>query len=106
MLADTLDPQELLTLDAQQLLHRLFWQEGLEPLDTRAWRFRCTCSRDKVRGMLRTLGRSEVDSIVHERGSVEVHCDYCNAAYRFDAVDAALLFAEEASAPPGSGTLN
>lgn len=106
MLADTLSTADLLQLSPQQLLHRLFWQERIEPLGTTEWRFRCSCSRDKVSGMLRTLGRAEIDSIVAERGSVEVRCDYCNAAYRFDAVDAALLFADDAAAAPGSAAIN
>lgn len=101
-LADTLDSGELLGLTSQQLLHRLFWQEKLEALGGNEWRFQCSCSREKVGGMLRTLGRAEVESILAERGAIEVHCEYCNAGYAFDQVDAALLFTEEASAAPGS----
>lgn len=106
MLADTLTREDLLEHGAPQLLHKLFWQEKIEPLGTTEWRFRCSCSREKVGGMLRTLGQEEIDSIVAERGGVEVRCDYCNAAYRFDAVDAALLFAGDGSAAPGSATIN
>jgi molecular chaperone Hsp33 len=42
--------------------------------------------------MLRGLGREEVDSIVAERGEVEVGCEFCGRQYRFDAIDAARLF--------------
>ena len=42
--------------------------------------------------MLQMLGREEIESILAERESVEVHCEFCNLAYRFDAVDAARLF--------------
>ena len=60
--------------------------------DQRDCQFACRCSRDKVAAMLQMLGRDEIESILTERESVEVHCEFCNRAYRFDAVDAARLF--------------
>jgi molecular chaperone Hsp33 len=51
--------------------------------------------------MLQSLGKSEITSILEERGNVEVHCDFCNRAYTFDAVDIAKLFA---SGTAGSST--
>jgi molecular chaperone Hsp33 len=42
--------------------------------------------------MLQSLGEAEITSILAERGKVEVHCDFCNRAYAFDAVDVARLF--------------
>jgi molecular chaperone Hsp33 len=38
------------------------------------------------------LGREEVDSVIEERGDVEVHCEFCNQRYEFDPVDVAQLF--------------
>jgi molecular chaperone Hsp33 len=43
------------------------------------------------------LGRAEVESIVAERGEVEVNCEFCNQRYRFDAGEAAALFAANIS---------
>jgi molecular chaperone Hsp33 len=45
--------------------------------------------------MLRALGREEVESVLQEFGQVEVRCEFCSRAYRFDAVDCAALFAGE-----------
>ena len=42
--------------------------------------------------MLRSLGAEEIRSVLAERGSVEVRCDFCNRAYQFDAVDIEHLF--------------
>jgi molecular chaperone Hsp33 len=50
------------------------------------------CSRERVRGMLRGLGREESDSLIAERGEVEVGCDFCGLQYRFDAVDVGEMF--------------
>ncbi len=47
--------------------------------------------------MLRSLGLDEVQSILAERGQVEVGCEFCGAQYRFDAIDAAQIFAVERS---------
>jgi len=96
ILAKSLKREELLTLDAETILHRLFWEEPLarfEPLvGERGPRFACSCSRERVGQMIRSLGTAEVESILAEQGQVEVGCDFCGAQYRFDPVDAAGLF--------------
>jgi molecular chaperone Hsp33 len=96
LLAGTLTPDELLGLDTETLLHRLFWEEEVrrfEPLvGDLGPRFACTCSRAKVGRMLVGLGRAEVDSVVAERGGVEVGCEFCGRRYEFDAIDVTELF--------------
>jgi molecular chaperone Hsp33 len=54
-----------------------------------------------VIGMLRSLGADETRSVLAERGEVEVRCDFCNRAYRFDSVDVEKLFA---STPAADGS--
>jgi len=91
-LADTVTRDELLALPPDELLRRLFWQESLHAFDERACRFACRCTRDKVGDMLKMLGSDEVEAILAERGDIEVRCEYCNQAYRFDVVDSVALF--------------
>jgi molecular chaperone Hsp33 len=105
-LAATLTPAELLALPADQLLHRLFWQERVQRFAPAEPRFACRCARERVAGMLRGLGRTEVDAIVAERGAVEVGCEFCGANYRFDPIDAAQLFIADADQPPGAPSVN
>jgi molecular chaperone Hsp33 len=93
-LADTLKPDELLTLSAVDLLHRLYHEEDIRLFEAQSVMFRCTCSRENVARMLRMLGRDEVDAILAERGEVEVHCEFCNQRYVFDRVDADAAFAD------------
>ncbi|MCK6425854.1 MAG: Hsp33 family molecular chaperone HslO [Burkholderiaceae bacterium] len=108
-LAATLKREELLTLDADTILRRLFWEEDLRRFPAQTGehgpRFACTCSPERVGRMLVGLGREEVDGILAERGDIEVGCDFCGAQYRFDAVDAAKLFVPAAEQGPGSGTV-
>jgi molecular chaperone Hsp33 len=111
-LTATLTPQELLALDAETILHRLYWEERLVRLEaadgrpTATPRFACTCSRDRVAQMLRSLGRAEVDAIVAEQGRVEVACEFCGVQYRFDPVDVGGMFTVARDQPPGSPTVN
>ncbi len=92
LLADTLGDDELLNLPCRTILHRLFHEDDVRLFDGAPVFFRCTCSRERVSGILRALGHEEVEGIVRERGDVEVRCEFCNRAYTFDAVDAARLF--------------
>ena len=57
---------------------------------------------DESRGMLLGLGREENDSLIAERGEVEVGCEFCGAMYRFDAVDVGEMFTPGRELPPGS----
>ncbi len=106
ILAASLKREELLTLDAETILRRLFWEEDVRRFEPQTGadgpRFACTCSRERVSNMLRSLGREEIESIIAEQGQVEVGCDFCGAQYRFDPVDAATVFLQAAAQPPGS----
>ncbi|RYY95304.1 MAG: Hsp33 family molecular chaperone HslO [Comamonadaceae bacterium] len=104
-LAGSLTRTELLELDIETVLRRLFWQEKLLRFDAQTPRFACTCSRDRVAGMIRGLGRDEADSILAERSDIDVSCDFCGQHYRFDAVDAAQVFTAAGDQPPGSATM-
>lgn len=105
MLAGTLTREELLTLPGDRILHRLFWQEKLTTFPPRVPRFACSCSSERVRGMLRTLGRDESEGLIAERGLVEVACDFCGATYRYDAVDVGEMFTPQRDQPPPPGAV-
>jgi molecular chaperone Hsp33 len=105
ILAASLKNEELLQLDADTILRRLFWEEKLIRLETLAPSFACSCNRDRVSNMIRSLGADEVDSILSERNDVEVGCDFCGQQYRFDAVDAAQIFTSADKQVPGSSAI-
>jgi molecular chaperone Hsp33 len=101
-IGDTLTPEELRTLEDAEILHRLFNEDDLRLFEPSPVYFRCRCSRERVAGMLQGLGEAETRSVIAERGKVEVHCDFCNRAYVFDAVDVAQLFKSTVAADSGS----
>ncbi len=101
LLAATLTPEELLGLPTAQILHRLFWQETLRVFEPSTPRFACSCSRQRVRNMLLGLGREESESLIQERGQVEVGCEFCGLQYHFDAVDVGEMFTPVRDQAPG-----
>jgi molecular chaperone Hsp33 len=105
-LGSTVKKDELLSTDIQTMMRRLFWEETIRLFDPTHPSFHCTCSREKVGGMLKILGKEEVDSALADLGSLSINCDFCGQHYEFDAVDCAQLFVADASAdvatkPPG-----
>lgn len=86
-LADTLTMEELLDLPSETVLHRLFHEEPPELSPAIPVTFACTCSRQKVRNTLLSLGRRELQAMLDEQGEVTVSCDFCGNDEHFDAVD-------------------
>jgi molecular chaperone Hsp33 len=93
-LADTLTDQELLELPAEELIHRLYHDEDVRLFEREPVSFRCSCSADRVKDMIRNLGVNEARDIIAEEGAIHVTCEFCNAQYHYDAVDVDMLFAE------------
>jgi len=105
ILASSLTADELLNLDAETILRRLFWEEKLVRFEPLTPSFACSCSRERVSNMIRSLGTEEVESILAELGEVEVGCDFCGQQYRYDAVDAAHIFTGLDIQPPSPSSL-
>ena len=91
-LASTLRLEE--TRDAQpyDLLTRVFPEELMRVYRLYAVEYHCPYDEDKVKDMLRGLGRQEVESILAEQGEVVIRNEMCNHEYRFDARAIAELF--------------
>ncbi|MBC2654569.1 Hsp33 family molecular chaperone HslO [Pseudomonas sp. MSSRFD41] len=93
-LASTLTADELLSLDNETVLHRLYHEEAVRLFDVQPLRFRCSCSRERSGNALVSLGLEDAQQLVVEHGgSVEIDCQFCNQRYLFDAADITQLFA-------------
>ena len=103
LLAATVTARELLDMPCRELLRLLFREDDIRLFEGTPVYFQCSCSRERVAGILQALGGEEVHALLRERGDVEVRCEFCNRAWRFDAVDVAGLFSAGApqQAPPG-----
>jgi molecular chaperone Hsp33 len=108
-LASSLKREELLTLDVETILRRLFWEEKLQRFMPHAGetapRFACTCSRERVGRMIQGLGEIEAREILAERGVIMVDCEFCGANYRFDTIDTAQLFTTAGDQPPSTSSI-
>lgn len=86
-LSDTITAEELLTLEHQDLLYRLFHEEAVRVFDPSTLHFACSCSRERTASALLSLGRDEVEELLVEQGNIEIDCQFCNQHYEFDAAD-------------------
>lgn len=102
LVAGTVTDAELASLPDRDLLRRLFAEDDVRMFEAAPVFFRCRCSRERVETMLKSLGHDEIEGVLAERGNVEVRCEFCSRAYRFDAVDVGALF-KEAARSGGAG---
>lgn len=91
-LADTIKAEELLNLDNETILHRLYHEEDIRLFDIQDIDFHCTCSRDRTAESIKTVGKEELLSILEAEPEIKVTCQFCNETYRFDQVDVTALF--------------
>ncbi|MBU2873140.1 Hsp33 family molecular chaperone HslO [Marinobacter salexigens] len=91
-LARTVEAAELLELDSETLLHRLFNEETVRLFDAEAVAFQCSCSRDRTLVALEAIGKDECYSILEEQGAIDMDCQFCHEHYRFDRNDIDHLF--------------
>ncbi len=92
-LFDTLGRDELLAVGGPELLHRLFHDEQVETMGDKPLRFGCSCSRERVIGMLQSLGEEEARAAAADSGQVEVRCEFCGREYHFPLTEFGVLFA-------------
>lgn len=104
MLASTLRDGELLEVDAETLVRRLFHEEDVRLFRPQPIRFECGCSSEKIEKVLYQLGGDEARSILAEQGSVRVECEYCRRRYEYDAVDVERIVSHVITAPASNAT--
>lgn len=98
-LTATLGAAELLATAPEQLLYRLYHEESVRLHEPRPLAFGCSCTRERVESMLRSLGRDEVEAALAARdGEVEVICEFCAQRYTFDRIDVEHLLSGSAAA--------
>ena len=86
-LTTTIKAEELFSLEAEEVLHRLYHEEDVTLFEAQVVNFHCTCSRERSADTLMALPTEEIDSILAEDGHIDMHCDFCGNHYFFDAVD-------------------
>lgn len=97
-LGETIKQEELLELDAETILHRLFHEEEVRLFDAEAVAFSCNCSRQRSAKIISSLDKAEIDSVIKEIGEVAMDCQFCNRRHVFNAEDVEKIFSGEGPA--------
>lgn len=91
-LSNTIKDEELLNLDVNTILTRLYHEDNPRVFEPQSIRFKCGCSRDKTITALVNVGQQELLDDVAEHGSVNINCHYCLKEYTFNEQDIKSIF--------------
>ncbi len=90
-LGETITDTELLTLDNETILHRLYHAENVRIFTADPISFRCNCSKKRMDNVIKMLGKKETDEIFETKQVIDITCEYCNSVYTYDRIDVAAL---------------
>ena len=71
-------------LTPEGILEEILGEFGVVFTDKTDAAFVCDCSKEKVSRALSTISKKDMDSIINDGESIEVKCQFCNTAYRFE----------------------
>ena len=82
--AATVSVDELTRSAAEELLPKLFAGQAIRLFSARPVTHDCRCTPERLAGVVRMLGTDELKSLLAEQGHVELKCEFCNRAFRYD----------------------
>ncbi|OTG67530.1 Hsp33 family molecular chaperone HslO [Acinetobacter silvestris] len=97
VLTETLKADELIQLDAQEILYRLYNEEEVRLPEIEKLQFACTCSKDKCATALQQIGIDAVLETLEVQNPITMDCQFCNTRYSFTAEQALSLFGSHLS---------
>lgn len=83
-LTATIKGEELFTLEPKEILHRLYHEEDVKLYDPQLVAFHCSCSKKRCENILLSLSDEDIEHILHERGEIDIECEFCGAVYLFN----------------------
>lgn len=103
-LTTTVTDDELVMLESETLLHRLFHEETVELFAPQEVMYECPADKERVDTMLRSLGKAEAQKIIDEHGEIVIHNEICNFHLRYSQQDVDALFAQSDDEPETTNT--
>jgi len=87
-LVETIDTDELTDpqVPIERLLYRLFHERGVRVYEPQKVHDRCSCSRDKIKGVLTGFSAEEIEAS-QEGGEIAVTCEFCSTTYRYEVAE-------------------
>jgi len=92
-LSDTITQDELNSLDAESLLHRLFHEETLQLFNADWVSYECEQNKERFEKIIYDLGEQDARDLLKERGEIAIHNEICNEHLFFDEQDVNRIFA-------------
>ncbi|WP_263081614.1 Hsp33 family molecular chaperone HslO [Endozoicomonas sp. Mp262] len=92
LLTNTVSDNELLSLESESLLSRLYHEEQVRLFDSEPVVFQCNCSRKRSAQIIHSIGKDEADSVIREQGQIAMDCQFCNQQYVFSPDDVIDIF--------------
>lgn len=80
-----INSSELLNLENEMIISRLFHEEDVIVYDPEPIVFRCTCSEERSANAIRTLNQTDIDELLSTYKEITVTCEFCHHSYYFDA---------------------
>ena len=80
-LSNTIKDEELLELDANTILTRLYHEDNPRVFDPQPIQFKCGCNREKTMTALVSVGQQTLLDDVEKNGEIKISCHYCLKDY-------------------------
>ncbi len=91
-LSNTIKADELLNLDANTVLTRLYHEDNPRVFEPQPVNFLCGCSRDKTQTALVNVGLNDLLEDIKDHGEIKISCHYCLKDYLFNEQEIRSLF--------------
>jgi molecular chaperone Hsp33 len=91
-LANTISPAELLNLNHDEILYRLFNAYTLRLMPEIPTEFRCSCSKTRSGSALMSLGLKDAYTLLAEQNTINIDCQFCGQIYIFTQQDLDAIF--------------
>ena len=87
-LFETISDSELLDPDLSQnnLLYRLFHEDGVRVIETASIEAKCSCSKERLENTLQSFDKAQIEDMA-ENGIISANCEFCATDYVFDIKD-------------------
>lgn len=70
-------------MNPEQILETVMEGMDVEFTDTMETAFHCNCSKERVERALISIGRKEIQEMINDGETIEMHCHFCNTGYQF-----------------------
>ncbi len=67
----------------EQILETVLDGMDVEFTDTMPTKFQCNCSKERVEKALISIGRKDIQEMIDDGKTIEMHCHFCNTSYPF-----------------------